>query len=332
MTRVLVVGVPRSGTSWVGRVLGSTRGATYLGEPDNHEHNSFGFRAKLGAPGWFYPAPVGEAPEYERLWRTAFGLEPSPGSLQGVVDRVRDAVSLRLLHSVSGAQLLRVMQRPEAGRGFARARLLAAATLAVPARPSRITPSIVVKSVHAPLSVEWVVDRVSPVQVLVVLRHPLNVLSSWLELGWLADDSDPLAELEPEVRDRLAARIDVAPIEDDVSPLARAAWLVGALTSALSAAAERHAWQFVTHEWLSEEARARFPTVAERLGLTWADEVDGLVASLDRPGTGYEVMRESAGLADIWRSRLTDAQVAEAVPVLERFRLGSWATSEAHQP
>ena len=332
MTRVLVVGVPRSGTSWVGRVLGSTGGTTYLGEPDNHEHNPFALRAKLGVPGYFYPAPTGQAPEYERLWRTAFGLEPTPESLRRLVDRLRDAVALRLLHSVSEAQLLRGMQRPRQKWSPAEARLRTAAALGVPTRPGRVTGSIVVKSVHAPLSVEWVAERVSPVQVLIVLRNPLNVLSSWQELGWLADDSDPLAELEPEVRDLVAERLDIAPVEHGASPLARAAWLVGLLTTVLLTAAERHAWQTVTHEWLSERARERFPAVAERLGLTWTDEADELVARLDRPGTGYEVMRESAGLAEIWRSRLTDAQVREAVAVLDRFPLGSSAASGARHP
>jgi hypothetical protein len=332
MTRVLVVGVPRSGTSWVGRVLGSTQGATYLGEPDNHEHNPFALRAKLGIPGWFYPAPAGEAREYARLWLTAFGLEASPGNLRRAGDRVRDAVALRLLHSVSEAQLLRAMQRPGHGWGAGQARLRLAAALGVPTRPSRDTRSIVVKSVHAPLSIEWVVERVSPVHVLVVLREPLNVLSSWLELGWLAEGSDPLGELEPAVRDVVAERLEVAPAGPDASPLARSAWLVGALTSALRTAAERHAWHAVTHESLSERPRERFPAVAERLGLTWTGESDDLVARLDRPGAGYEVTRESAGLSEIWRSRLTDAQVAEVTDMLERFRLGSSTAPEGGCP
>ena len=331
MTRVLVVGVPRSGTSWVGRVLGSTRGATYLGEPDNHEHDPFALRAKLGVPGYFYPAPAGEAPQYERLWRAAFGLEAPPGNLRRVVDRFRDAVAVRLLHSVSEAQLLRGMQEP--GWGSVGARLRMAAALGVPTRPSPVTRSIVVKSVHAALSVEWAVERVSPVEVLIVLRNPLNILSSWQELGWLAGDSDPLAELEPEVRDIVAERLGIPSMEQDAPPLARAAWLVGFLTSALRAASERHdAWHSVTHEWLCECAHERFPAVAERLGLTWTDEADDLVAQLDRPGEGYEVMRESAGLAEIWRSRLSDAQVREAVAVLDRFPPGSWTASGVRHP
>ena len=34
--RVLIAGLPRSGTTWVGEVLGRTAGAHYLHEPDNH--------------------------------------------------------------------------------------------------------------------------------------------------------------------------------------------------------------------------------------------------------------------------------------------------------
>ena len=34
--RILVAGLPRSGTTWVAEVLGRTAGARYLHEPDNH--------------------------------------------------------------------------------------------------------------------------------------------------------------------------------------------------------------------------------------------------------------------------------------------------------
>ena len=34
MTRVLILGVPRSGTTWSGRALGATEHAAYVNEPD----------------------------------------------------------------------------------------------------------------------------------------------------------------------------------------------------------------------------------------------------------------------------------------------------------
>ncbi len=77
--RVLVAGIPRSGTTWVGRVLGQARGACYVHEPDNHlvRPQAWWVKRRLGA----YPRllPGQPAPDYERLFRVAFagGARPS---------------------------------------------------------------------------------------------------------------------------------------------------------------------------------------------------------------------------------------------------------------
>src|SRR5437868_6400530 len=71
--RVLVVGVPRSGTSWIGYVLSRAPGAIYVNEPDSPEVNpsAAGIRSGVwehGSLGRDDEAP----PEYEALWTTAF--------------------------------------------------------------------------------------------------------------------------------------------------------------------------------------------------------------------------------------------------------------------
>ena len=325
MTRVLVVGVPRSGTSWVGRVLGSTEGATYLGEPDNHEHTPFALKAKLGLPGYFYPAPDAGADAYTRLWRSALDTSTSIAErrLSGV-ERARRKLSLRLLHTASEADLLHALRTPS--RALARLKL--AAALAVPERPAGPTDLLVVKSVHAQLALEWIAERF-PVRVLIVLRHPLNVLSSWKELGWLAGaDADPLAELDPRVRAEVAERIGAAPVDDADTPMTRAAWLVGLLTSVLLTHAEKHPdWAVVSHESLCERPHELFSTVASQLGLRWSAQSDALLDELDRPGSGYETMRVASDLAEIWRTRLTSDEVREASAALVRFPVEDWTLS-----
>ncbi|MGH3003603.1 MAG: hypothetical protein ACRDM1_13240, partial [Gaiellaceae bacterium] len=127
---VLVAGVPRSGTSWIGHVLGSTPGAGYVGEPDNHEHSPFALRAKLGLPGYYYPDvdPSDDAPVYERLWRETFAVQ---GAGDTAFERVRRAAALRLLRRASDADVLGAMIDPRQ----ATREVSLAARLAVPDRP-----------------------------------------------------------------------------------------------------------------------------------------------------------------------------------------------------
>jgi hypothetical protein len=48
MSRLLVAGVPRSGTSWVGQALACAEGARSVGEPDNEDNFPYAIQAKAG--------------------------------------------------------------------------------------------------------------------------------------------------------------------------------------------------------------------------------------------------------------------------------------------
>jgi hypothetical protein len=313
-TVVLVAGVPRSGTSWVGRVLGSTAGAAYLSEPDNHGHTPYALRAKLGLPGVFYPrlAPDSVVPAYERLWREAFRSPvlqaPSP------VEQVRSKAALRLLRRVSTATVRDAIARPERAEWPVRL----ASRLAVPERPPPHTGNLVVKTVHAPLALEWIAARFE-VRVVVVERGPLSVLSSWKAMGWIGDA--PLSELDRDSVRELEQEAGVEPFTGS-SSVDEAAHLIGLLSFGLRAASERHPdWSFLTHEALSADAHGSFAALAADLGLGWGAANDRLLDALDRPGSGYETARAQNELGDVWRNRLTPAEVAGASAVLDRFRL-----------
>ncbi|HZO49353.1 MAG TPA: hypothetical protein VFB26_04325 [Gaiellaceae bacterium] len=328
MNRVLVVGVPRSGTSWVGRVLGSTPGATYLREPDNHEHAPFALRAKLELPGYFYPAlsAGSSARRYEQLWQAALAHPgASTSAALFLAERVRRRVSGRLLRTASRTDVRDAFQAP----GRVRLGLRLAALLAVPERPQRAADAVVVKSVHAQLALEWIAQRF-PVQVLLVFRNPLDVVSSWLSLGWIdAPGADPLGELDPAVASALAADLDVPVLPAEASPLARATWVVCLLTRVLQEAARQHPdWATVSHEALCTSPRALFRELAARVGLRWGPDSDRLLEQLDREGSGYETMRVSSTVVDVWRTRLSEEQQQEALAVIRAAGLGALQ----HQP
>jgi hypothetical protein len=319
MKRILVVGVPRSGTSWVGRILGSTKGSTYLGEPDNHEHSPFALRAKLGLPGWYYPALSSddEPAEYGRLWAAAFGFPSLRLSAElAASERLRRKTSLALLRRSSDADRLQAFRVPYR-LGLS---LRVVSTLAVPDRPDREADALVVKSVHVAFALDWLSARF-PVELVLVRREPLNILSSWVTLGWVDEGvADPLAELEPRVASEIAERLDLPPVPEASSRLTRAAWLIGLLDAAVRDAADRHPkWTTVSHGELCERPQERFAALAKRLGLPWSERSNELLQQLDRPGSGYETERVAAAQPEVWRDRLTEAQRDEADTVLAQF-------------
>ncbi|HXY91057.1 MAG TPA: sulfotransferase, partial [Acidimicrobiia bacterium] len=179
---VLVVGHERSGTTWVGRVLASTPGTSYLGEPDHPRLGAFANRAVQGLGshpvlGAADPAPA----DYARLWDVAFGAPVrivrgqgrlSAALFAGTSDDERFAASHPLHPRVT-------------------ARLRAAQITAVPRNRAGDFSSRIVKSVRAQLALDWICARWSPT-VVVCRRHPLDVVASALAvdiesgLDWLA--------------------------------------------------------------------------------------------------------------------------------------------------
>jgi hypothetical protein len=258
------------------------------------------------------------APEYERLWRQALGLAADGSVLArySPLERVLDATSRRLLESTPRNHVRAALT----SGGALDSRLRAAQWLAIAQRPGRPASSLVVKSVYAVLSAEWIARRF-PVRIAVILRAPLRVLSSWAKLDWLGRPGDDMLDLVGrDAREQLAARWSVPPPPPGTSVVARAAWMIGAFTCDLVHAAGRNpTWRSVTHEDLCAAPHERFRELAGALELDWGGEVDRLLDDMNRPGGAFEPFRVRDELRDEWRTRLRPEQVGEALAVLARF-------------
>ncbi|MGZ4756213.1 MAG: sulfotransferase [Acidimicrobiia bacterium] len=300
MAQVLIVGVARSGTTWVGQTLGRTQGVHYVHEPDG-DHDAFAFRARRG----FAANPVlrpGESyAEWERLWRGVFaGGRPSPAL------RARAA---RYLYAKTP-----VADRWDAwlgGRTSPRLRLVAA--LAAP-RVGSGSEAVVAKSVRAAFAVEWIAARFEP-RVLVVERNPLNVLSSWITLDFL-NDARQLRTLA----DTAQRSWGIEAPSESAPRLVQQAFSVGVLMSALREASDRHPdWQVVRHEDLCIEPVRKYRALAERLGLVWSDGAAAFLEESDREGEGYETRRPTSLQPERWRDLLDPAQVTTIQETLAVF-------------
>ena len=170
---------------------------------------------------------------------------------------------------------------------------------------------VVVKTVRAEFTAEWIAARFAPT-VLLVERNPLNVLSSWIDLGYARDDREFGA---------YAARAERWGITPPVEPVEveRQTFTYAVMATALREAATRHGWLRTTHEHLCVDSIVRFRELATRLGLEWGDEAARFVEASDREGSGYRTERRTADQPERWRHRLTDEQVERILATLERF-------------
>lgn len=297
MNRVVVIGVPRSGTSWVATILSAAPGVVYMNEPDYPEtYPSGGLAVRQYG---LYPVlrPHDSAPPYEMVWDIAF----AGGFPDGAVTR-RAGKLLMTLPNAARAPITHAAARLWRTR-------------------NREPAHCVVKSVYAQFAIEWIADRYRPIVVL-VRRNLLSVIASWLKLGFVPYATETPFELwdHPVIQREFLQPLGLERPDPAAPLMHRIAMHVGLLALGLERAAERHPeWVFVNHEELCESPEARFRELFARTQLTWTDAVAGQLQALDRPGSGVEVQRVAAQQIGSWKSTLTPEQVNEATGILRRF-------------
>ncbi len=299
---VVLVGVARSGTSWLGHALGRARGVRFYYEPDNVDADPSN-DAAAGQRG-FGPYPVIDsdsgAGQFAPLWDLVFS-----GRLPFALRerrRLRPAAKVLL-------RLPRSIRDP----------LVRSAASISARRPGR-AQSVVVKTIYATFSLEWLVARYRP-QVIAMQRNPLNVVSSWRELHI------PLFDLttRPIIHTRFIEPLGIEPPGAGEPEVAQIAWHVGLLTHVIAQALDRHPeWIFVTHEDLCDDPSTTIRRVSEQVGLEWTDDIDRFLNDNNRHGEGLAPVRIATEEPTKWRQRLTDAEVEQIQRVLERFPTRGW--------
>ena len=305
---IVIAGLPRSGTTWTMSALGTSPGVRTTFEPDNEEQHPAAIHAKrhLGRYPVLRPGDVNRP--FHRLWtwildgahegiraRTALHLL-SPGRRDRTFDHKPDLVTW-----TAGT----VARDPRPGGGGHRSG----------------SERVVAKSVHLQLAVGWVADNFD-VETLVLLRHPANVLASWMEMN-LRISSSTILETRPDIRARYLDRWGVPlPGPDRVEQLS---WRIGLLSAALDEVlSENPHFHVRRHEALCADPHVEFRKLFDELGLTWTDRTDTYLSDHDNPGEGFSDFRVAAGLSRAWQKKLDDDQLATLRRVLAWFPVTQW--------
>lgn len=276
---ILLAGMPRSGSTWVGAVMATAGSVRYYMEPFNAQWR------RLAEPFQFRYVRADESVgRFDAYARAAFD-----GRIGGPsIERHRSP------------QYHRYAWWP--GR-------------------------VLIKEVHAILALDRVEALVDPA-VVVIVRHPCAVASSWARL----DKERPGGGMWGEVDAHLATLLGQPALLDDhlgpyVDVLTSARTYlekVGALWGALYTVMLRQAranpdWVVVTHEAISRDPAREFAAIFASVGLrktpTTAQELERTTTAEGK--TPFDAVRVSADEPDKWRRELTEAEAAE---VLEHAR------------
>lgn len=312
---ILLVGLPRSGTTWVARALDAAVGVHAVLEPDNEDNYPYAIRAKRGLGRYPIVLPGDNPPDdYVRLWDGAFR---GGRGVTGVRSLLSDE-----LHAA--ARWRTSVHRSQQWAAPRRMMLRTSVALSRPCGPRQ--GRVVVKTVFAPFALDWLLERWATRMVLVT-RSPWSTVASWMRRGW-----DPpfyrhpvlgWPDVDREILARLLHGRPLPPTPPVNEPVRRLAWELSILMSVVLTAGNGSADRVViAHEDLCQDPESRFREVYSRLGLVWTDAVTDYLRRSDKPGDGvYDTHRVSREQPSRWRSELTERDAEQIRDVVASFEI-----------
>jgi hypothetical protein len=286
---VMVVGFPRSGTSWLAKCLSFAPGFTYYREPDNFDRVREAEQRFVN----LYLTAGHDDPAYRRLMTracagevaTAFTMREDPGPL---------------LSSFGGPGRALGEKLPFL---FFRKR------------------HVLLKLVFANLNLAWFSANLPDARQVFVLRHPCGQFASWKRLGW---EPRPAALLE----NRRLVADHLHPFADLIRSAGTFWERAGALWAATVHVVHRQTQidggrLIVAYEWLCGDPVARFEELYALLEMTWTAETGRRVRQTSAEGDGltYSLNRPTALQVDRWKERLEGEQIEECRRFVEPFGL-----------
>jgi hypothetical protein len=286
---ILLTGMPRSGTTWVARILTASGEVGHINEPFNLAVSPGTLR--VPAEHWYAYVTTQTEDRYLPVLARMLDFEyPLVRELR----RCRSRTDL--VHTLKW------------WRDFIRSR---------GRRP-------LVKEPHAVFSAAWFAERLAS-DVVVMVREPLAVVSSWKRLGWSFDFTNLLEQpalmrdwLRPFEVEMTAALSPARDLVDRVALLWRVIY---------SVVADRRfpAVRLVRHEDLSRDPVRGYAELYEALGLTFTDTVAEAVEAssssenpaetrVERP---HDTQIDSRANLENWRHRLSGDEIARIRAVTE---------------
>lgn len=288
-TPILISGCPRSGTTFLGSVFEASKDCFEIYEPFNSD-----FTYHLDLPSRFYRIKPEDTAQYRRQVDRLIELSTLSGRLKklprGMMDRVRAEKDVP-----SALALKKCVQN---NKRFVSAR------------------RVVFKDPIAFFSASWLA-KTYDADVVLMLRHPGGVISSYLALDWEAETPELIDHMMPETGETLETEIAQwrANPDDRIGELILQ-WKIFTIET-LALAEANPDWHVVSHEYLCDHPEEVFSTLFRAFGLDYSEQVEAKIAESTaannivdpKQHTQHNLNRQSKTLKDSWKKRLDAATI-----------------------
>lgn len=297
---IFVSGIPRSGSTWLAKVLCSGGDLKYIHEPDNERHTYSAYYYKQNLPRFpFLREKDEDSRKIKKLFNHAFYH-----SYFGM-----GSFSNKVLFKLSNfdKEIIEVNLKE---KGIIPKNLFRNVRWLYHFLPKEVqsNDARLVKSVHSILSLEYILKEfnVSPV---IIIRHPASIVSSCIELD--NPDIDRKIYTNKSLMNYLFG--DDLPDWSELKSIESLAGFQVAIFYKLiyKMRQENDNILLVQHEDLAEFPLEKFQSLFDKLNLTFNDTVINFINKNNKKGDGYDINRVSNETIDVWKSRLNDQQIQD---------------------
>ena len=307
---ILIVGTPRSGTTWIASILSRAPKTIYIHEPDNERTSYLGYLNKRHCHRMPYLNENHSNLQYCQLFDQAFhkpfpsantqinkvafkfsGLNPRKveKQIQGKIDDIRYTGRVNQPYSYRASyNMFKKLLYPDV-KFFNHKRRI-------------------IKSVHSGFAIQFLKKHFD-FRLVLVFRHPANVIASYIRMK--SEEGNRHVFHQPDLMNDLLQRYAHRLKELD-SPLSLMGFQVALFYYYWESIILKSEEALVLeHEDLCVQTEDKFGKIYESLDLEWNDKVVSYIQRHNKEGEGYEINRLAKKELNKWKNKLTSVQIGE---------------------
>ncbi|MBR9859219.1 sulfotransferase [bacterium] len=293
---ILLMGVPRSGTSWFSQILSANGKLKLIHEPDNELNSFLALHYKAGLNRYPYLKKVEKHPAYKKLFDVAFNYQYSDHTsrLNRLSFILYNKPKKKLQESIKKHGTA-ALQKPIGSSAIAKFLVKGEA------KKRRL-----VKSVHGLLSLPFLLDRFD-VKPVVIIRNPLSVYSSYVSLK-MPDGNRRIFK-----RKKLLEDFGVHPPNlDNASKAKRAGFQLAFFYKVI----EKYNKKFddllvVKYEDILDNPLDEIKAICRELNIEYSEKIQQYIKDHMKKGSGYATYRDPKEQKEVWRKRLSEEEVQD---------------------
>jgi len=307
---LLIVGTPRSGTTWTANILAQAPRTIHIHEPDNERTSYLGYLNKMYSHRMPYLNENHSNLEFYQLFDQAFNkVFPSANTQVNKVAFKFSGLNTRKVEKQIQRKIRDIKHLGEVNQPYSnKASYNIFKNLLYPDLKVFGNKRRIIKSVHSGLALQFLKKHFD-FRLVIIFRHPANVVSSYLRMK--SPDGNREIYHQPDFKNDYL-RPFVNYFKELRNPLALMGFQMAIFYYYWESTVLKNKDTIVLeHEDLCVRAEEKFKKIYESLDLEWNNKVASYIQRHNKEGEGYEINRIARNELDKWKDKLTSAQIKE---------------------